>query len=97
MEDDDDEPTVNECPHCEREMPEGCRHRYGDQAECPLGPRTDIAWKIGAAIWKDLANRSGIKHALGRCDDEIQAEIIETMGNIALRVIKEHNPAPTPP
>lgn len=75
--------TTGHCDNCDSAVPPGCRHIFGDQEECKLGPRTDLAWRIGLAIWRDLTDRRGIKHELESLDEDIQVKIIETMGNLA--------------
>jgi len=72
------------CKYCECDLPVGCRHMYGTDPKCPLGPRRDPEWIVGMAIWKDLTDRRGVKHELERCDPEIQQEIIETIGRKAI-------------
>jgi len=78
---------ANICAYCEHTLPKGCHHIYGTSEKCEVGPRTDLAWLIGKAIWTDLTDRRGVKHELENCDIDIQAEIILTMGKIALKVI----------
>ena len=62
---------------------------YGTYPKCVLGPRTDAEWVVGLAVWKDLTDRRGVKNELLACDEEIQVEIIETMGKIAVKSMKE--------
>lgn len=78
-----------DCDFCDHELPEGCRHLSGEFKECPLGPRTDQAWVVGMAIYKDLNDRRGIKQELAQIDDEIKVEIIETIGTIAIKAVKK--------
>lgn len=75
---------MNVCDWCEKELPAGCRHISGGDKECPLGPRTDLPWRIGISIWKDLTDRRGVKNELDACDDDMKIEIIETMGDLAV-------------
>lgn len=81
--------SKSKCDNCEESLPSGCHHIYGYQDDCKVGPRTDLKWKIGMAIWDNLTDRRGIKHELNNCDIDIQVEIIETMGELALKIIKE--------
>ena len=76
-----------ECEWCEKPLPRGCGHFYGKDPQCQVGPRTDIAWRIGLSIWHDLTDRRGIKHELNACDLTIQIELVETMGRLALEEI----------
>lgn len=87
----DQKQTKSKCDNCEESLPSGCHHIYGDQEGCEVGPRTDLKWKIGLAIWDNLTDRRGIKHELQNCDIDIQAEIIETMGEIAIETIKKES------
>lgn len=77
------------CDHCESPLPPGCRHLAGDQDGCSLGPRTDLVWLVGMAVWKDLTDRRGIKNELRQCDESIQVEIIETIGRIAIEAMRK--------
>ena len=72
------------CEHCEKYLPEGCGHIAGHHKECLLGPRTDIEWIVGMAIWEDLTDRRGVKTELQACETSIQVEIIETIGRKAI-------------
>ena len=72
------------CDHCDSPLPLGCGHFYGNQSECKLGPRTDKEWRVGLAVWDALNDRRGVKHALQDCDLDIQIEIVETMGRLAI-------------
>jgi hypothetical protein len=74
------------CGHCEQNLPEGCRHLFGNDAECKVGPRTDVPWKIGKAIFDNLSERCGVGDELEGCDDAIKIEIIEAVGKIAIEV-----------
>lgn len=75
------------CDFCERAIPPGCRHLSGEFRECSLGPRTDLPWRVGMALWKDLTDRRGIKNELNACNDAIKVEIIDTLGRIALKEV----------
>lgn len=81
------------CDLCEKKLPEGCWHLYGDDKECPIGPRRDPEWIVGMAIWKDLTDRRGVKSELQACEIDIQAEIIETIGRIAIAAYEAVRPA----
>lgn len=76
------------CDFCDNPLPEGCYGIYGCNKECVVGEPKTKEWKIGRAIWDDLTDRCGVKHELQRCDDEVKAEIIETMGKIAIKTMK---------
>jgi hypothetical protein len=76
--------VIQICTWCERSMPRGCLQKHGDDSHCPLGPRTDPAWIVGTAIWKDLTDRRGVKNELNLCEIGIQVEIIETVGRKAI-------------
>lgn len=76
------------CDFCEKPLPQGCHHINGSYAECPLGARADAAWIVGLAVWEDLTDRRGVKSELGACGVQIQAEIIETIGQKAINAMK---------
>lgn len=80
--------TTEFCDNCESALPAGCLHMHGHQKECSLGKRTDAPWVVGMAIWKDLTDRRGVKNELSACESQIQAEIIETIGKIAIAEVK---------
>lgn len=77
------------CDHCERPLPGGCLHLAGHHKECLVGPRRDPAWVVGMALWADLTDRSGVKHELQACADNIQVEIVETLGKIAIKAVNK--------
>lgn len=76
------------CSYCELPSP-GCCHVSGQYVECKAGPRTDPAWKIGKPIWENLADRRGIKQQLEACAPEIQEEIIQKIGELAIKAVKD--------
>ena len=77
------------CDNCERSYP-GCAGMYAYQENCPYEVRKDAAWLVGMAIWKDLTDRRGVKHELRACEMEIQAEIVATIGNLAIEAYQKH-------
>lgn len=77
---------IDYCENCEQPVNPGCRHMYGDQPQCKLGPRTDPSWIVGKAIWDNLCDRRGIKNVLQGCDPTVQVSIIEDIGDIAVRI-----------
>lgn len=81
--------TGTYCDHCELEFPPGCRYIHGDHEECPLGPRTDPAWVVGMAVFRELTGRKGIGGELNSLDDETQVDIIETIGTLAITKVNE--------
>ncbi len=73
------------CENCEKALPWGCCGVFSHQEHCPLSERTEIHWRIGKAVIANLSDRSGIKHEIGACDYAVQAEMIETIGTIAIQ------------
>ncbi len=69
----------------------GCHRQYAADKECMWhGKREDtLAEKIGRGILADLSDRRGIKQEIAQCGPDIIAEIRQTLGEIALRIIKE--------
>lgn len=82
---------ASECDFCGNELPGGCYGMAAKYKECRVKAPKTLAWKIGLAIWTDLSDRGGIKHELSRCEPHIQAEIVKTMGEIALKVVRSEN------
>ena len=77
------------CDNCEKPAPPGCYHMFGSQSACALGDRKDIQWQVGKAIWDELADRRGIGHEMEQCSEDIQSEIVDTIGGIALRFLSQ--------
>lgn len=73
------------CEWCEQNLPAGCRHMHDQDKGCPLTPRMDTSWLVGMAIWRDLSDRRGIKQELAMCDIDIQPEIVDSLGNTAIK------------
>lgn len=78
----------SECEFCGHKLPHGCYGMNAEYKECQVKAPDAQWWRIGLAIWKDLAGRAGIKHELRQCAPEIQAEIVKKMGRIAIRVMQ---------
>lgn len=72
------------CDNCERSLPDGCLHIYGDQKQCKVGPRLDMPFVVGKAIVDKLENYRGFRHTLDNCTSEEQVGIIESLGKAAL-------------
>lgn len=79
---------MEECDWCEYELPAGCHHMRDRDKECPLTRRMDKPWIVGMAVWENLMDRSGVKHELGACQIDIQAEIVEAIGKVAIRAME---------
>jgi hypothetical protein len=54
-----------------------------------VGSREDAEWIVGMAIWEDLTDRRGVKNELNACEDSIKAEIIETIGSLAIAAYRK--------
>lgn len=52
----------------------------------------DVVQTIVTKIWSDLTGRSGIDNALEGCDEDIQAEIKESMAQI----VRNYGPSTCP-
>ena len=89
---------MSRCNFCELPLPQGCCHISGEYDRCQVGPRTDKPWVVGMVVWKNLCDRRGIKRELQNCEIEIQAEIIECIGKLAISAMfLDVNPASTEP
>ena len=80
---------VMRCDFCEHALPSGCLQLWAHQKACPLDPRTDAAWVVGKAIIRDLLDRRGIKNEIEQCDLEIQVELTETLGKLAIEAMRK--------
>lgn len=58
----------------------GQKYRY-DHAY-PVSDDDDWAVKTARAICADLSDRSGIKHEMGRVDDEVRSDIISMLADV---------------
>jgi hypothetical protein len=45
-------------------------------------PATDWAERAALGVLADLTDRSGVKHELRNCDDDVRAEIVESLAAI---------------
>jgi hypothetical protein len=79
------------CSHCHLSLPGGCLHIFGSHEQCKVGPRIDMHWRVGLAIWADLTDRRGIKEELNNLDLETKVELIESIGLIAIRAVEEYD------
>lgn len=77
------------CELCAKPFPPGCFRVYGEQEGCPHGKQTQPECTVGMALWNDLIDRRGVKHELLRCDPDVQAEIIQTLGRIAIEAVRK--------
>jgi len=74
------------CDYCESD----CHGIYAEKKECPwgaLGAREDKQWIVGLAISKALNDTKGFN--MDNLDYEIQADMIEKLGDVAIKAYED--------
>jgi hypothetical protein len=55
---------------------------HGNEFPFHEKPATDWAERAALGVLADLTDRRGIKHELRNCDDDVKAEIVESLAAI---------------